>query len=282
MTRSTGRCSVYAWVLLCTAALLTVAAGVQANGVGFAFTDFEGLVRRDRDYEPDPAYDGAYILKVNGTEVTNLTEILSTYQEYSYTYTEWWGNHVLSGENVQSVEFHWSYADYDAESNELSFVPAGSVVPDSDGLFKLGTLTFLNGTYLPSKRGSQIGFTISAEAPDGELHSFEGTFVLETNSDDVEINPTPEERADYLYVEEDPALGSLRVFDASDGNNTGSAEIWGRFGSLDLVEFRNPTGGAFISPSVTPQPAAIPEPLTMLGLTSGLLTAGWAARRRRR
>lgn len=69
-------------------------------------------------------------------------------------------------------------------------------------------------------------------------------------------------------------FGSVRVPEIQEGDNTGSVELVGRLGSLKLAVFQNPSGGAFLFPTVDPTTVApIPEPGTVLLFGSGLFVA---------
>lgn len=264
---------------------------VFAIPVTFSFTNYSGPARGYYDYTVStngvvtesgtlPMYDGL----VNGQTITVDESINAAHvgtDSYSYTntnnehievilesYNEF--GQVNIDPNVNPLSFQ---PDYDPDfgempSNMFRFDPVDNTEVDIGVPVFLGTFTFTNEIWFTSP--ALFDFTITASSELAELfdQEFSDTIELHTKSDQFE---TPEERADWFYIVGRPELGSVRVFDSDDGENTGSVDFWGIFGSLDLVEFRNPTGGAFLNASTNSDLAQVPEPSTMLLLGVGLV-----------
>lgn len=92
------------------------------------------------------------------------------------------------------------------------------------------------------------------------------------------------DEADFVYLNDSPALGSLRVYEAfcpitALPPQIGSIEIWFRFGSLDPDSLRNVQGDAFYSTSTAIGPLSVPEPSTWMLMLAGVGALGWAVRR---
>ena len=156
----------------------------------------------------------------------------------------------------------------ESQSNMFSFDPAEETEEAIGVDVYLGTFTFRNDSWFLADSFFEFTITATSKTAGKEDQTFTGAINLITNPNDL---GTPEARADWFWIEGRKDLGSVRVYDEDDGSNTGSVEFWGEFGSLDLIELRNPTGGAFLSPSTTENPAPIPEPATGALLGIGLL-----------
>jgi hypothetical protein len=197
-------------------------------------------------------------------------------------------------------------------NNILEFTPAQDLVGLVGEPVRLGTLSFTNGNWWGS----------SSEGPSFNVPSF-FDFRLTTTSTDQRFNqtfeghirlivtfnnaPNPatlagqEAQADYVYIEGSNTAGTgatgqlqttnaFRVFDSNafGYSNIGSAELWAEFNSLDLLGFRNPTGGGFVTQSIDvlgpdgANPTPVPEPNTaLLVATAATLGALWGRVRRR-
>ena len=151
----------------------------------------------------------------------------------------------------------------------------------SDNKFKLGAFTFSNGQFYPL---AFIDFTLTTHSidPAFDNHSMSATIRLDVNATATPRDPYKE--ADYFTIQDGSGniltpLGSVRVFDSfacPSGTpigvncNTGSAEIYGHINSLHLDNFANPTGGAFLNPSVTPSISPVPEPASLFMYAVGI------------
>ncbi len=158
-------------------------------------------------------------------------------------------------------------------------------------LFKLATISFANGSWFsisdslsppynpgngPLYPESLFEFRLDAmpvpmigNGTLADRHVIYDAIVLESTFGDG----TP----DYFYIRSNPLLGRLSVPEGG----TGTVDLWGRIGSLELVEFRNPQGdGVTLLPPIgTP---AIPAPPTLWLLGTGLLATTGVLRRRSR
>ena len=196
------------------------------------------------------------------------------------------------GNNSGTDIFFWAPGN---TGNELSFHPANQETNvDPTGEFKLGSLTFQNGSWVDSADfGLSIfvtDFTTSKHYEfDGFLHM---ALTLNTG--------TPEQNADYLYLTDanhdalvDPLthsiIGSVRayeLFDSPTGSNTVTVDLFGTTGSLDPTRFANPTDGGFLDSSITPALAdphgAVPEPSSLVLMFAGAVAIFIKARARRR
>jgi hypothetical protein len=177
------------------------------------------------------------------------------------------------------------------ERNELDFRTVGTLDDASPVNFKLGTLTFTNGTWTGD---AKFGFSIVAhDSTINQTETFSG-FINMTLTDNT---GSPAQNADYIYITDAlgqpvahpltllplPSLRAYEEFDSPTGSNTVSVDLFGRFGSLDLTELANVVGGGFLDVSLTPElggpPATqVPEPGTLALLAGGAL--GLILRRR--
>jgi hypothetical protein len=157
-------------------------------------------------------------------------------------------------------------------------------------LFKLATISFTNGNwysvsdsslppynpgYGPLYPESRFEFRLSA-MPDpmignsvyDDRHVIRDALVVESTFG----AGTP----DNFYIRSNPLLGRLSVPEGG----TGTVDLWGRIGSLELVELRNPQGeGVTLLPPI--ETPAVPAPPTLWLLGTGLLATAGALRGRR-
>lgn len=202
------------------------------------------------------------------------------------------GRGVVSLGGASSVDFFTSYYNpndgtttYGIE-NLIAFTPGPAVNVGVGSQFLLGTFTFQNGEWWAASPIHQFTLEMVTHSTDLALDGkiFSDTLILN-------ITPNggpPEVKADFFYFAGRPDLGSIRVLEASDGNNFGTVELYGKIGSLIPTGFANPTGGVFLDQSTDPFPfppttAPVPEPSTLAMLSSLALTliAGRIRQRRK-
>jgi hypothetical protein len=150
----------------------------------------------------------------------------------------------------------------------------------TSSLFRLATISFTNGSWFGSSPSydpgygelygeSHFAFSLIAK-PDpfigssgfGTYHVWNDTIVLNSTFG----AGTPDEFSFALS----PWLGSILV----DEGITGSVDVWGRIGSLEAVELRNPTAGITLV-------SAVPEAENYAMMIAGLALVGVASRRTR-
>ncbi len=149
------------------------------------------------------------------------------------------------------------------------------------GLIKLATISFTNGDWFgvqptydpglgPLYAESSFAFSQIAR-PDpfiGTSHYPGYQLLNETLVLTSTFGPaTP----DLLSFAGSPFLGSVAV----DEGATGTFEIWGRIGSLEPVELRNPSASVSLL-------AAVPEPESYAMLLAGLCLLGFMRRQKNR
>jgi hypothetical protein len=198
-------------------------------------------------------------------------------------------NVPIHGDPTSDANPHLFFLVDSQTENELIFQAArdpnsfllNDVNPNSR--FRLGTITFTNGLWTGD---ANFGFSIVAQ--DVTTHTtnrFDGfiRMVITPNTG------TPQQNADFIYIT-DPAgnpvlnpltfqtLPSIRAYELGDGpagSNSVTVDLFGRFGSLDLTDFDNATGGGFIDVSLTLEPggppSSVPESGTFALLGCGVL-----------
>jgi len=148
--------------------------------------------------------------------------------------------------------------------------------------FVLGTLSYKNGIGfidggLPGRIGASYTSELAVSSSSSTTTPFDFNQIL-TEQIRLEITPnfllvdgliaeaTPEQQADILYFPNRPELGSFRIYE----NSTGTVEVLGRFGSLELAGFGNAISGGFVDPTIDPIPTApavsVPESRNIAGL----------------
>ena len=175
-----------------------------------------------------------------------------------------------------------------ANPNRVSFLAASPADVTVGDTFKIGTLTYTNGFWYPF---ASIGLTITTHSSVAALdnHSFVGNIIVKVSSP-VPFDPNDyEANADYFYLQDAngplASLGSVRVYEQSfqppsHPGNTGSVDLYAQIGSLIPKRFDNPSAGAFLSNSLDPITASVPEPATYMLLAAGLSLVGMLAKRR--
>jgi hypothetical protein len=148
--------------------------------------------------------------------------------------------------------------------------------------FVLGTLSYKNGIGfidggLPGRIGASYTSELAVSSSSSTTTPFDFNQIL-TEQIRLELTPnfllvdgvifdaTPEQQADILYFPNRPELGSFRIYE----NSTGTVEVLGRFGSLELAGFGNAISGGFVDPTIDPIPTApavsVPESRNIAGL----------------
>ncbi|HLZ73892.1 PEPxxWA-CTERM sorting domain-containing protein [Phenylobacterium sp.] len=205
------------------------------------------------------------------------------------------GTSPLSGQSVDMI-----YSNLPgALNNNVTFTPEASTGFVHTGQkFLLGTLSFTNGQWVGGSGNpatnypTTLNFHLATSSATPQFNQvLDSSFTVVTNqaaSDiDCATNPaTQMAEADFIYFTAAPKLGSMRVYDSfcapAGVSSTGAVDVWASFGSLDLISFSNPTGGAFIEDSVTPGPLnGVPEPTAWALMVAGFGLVGWELRRRR-
>jgi hypothetical protein len=204
----------------------------------------------------------------------------------------------------QIVEFHEVTASGNQTDNIVQFTPGPPVNVNTRQEFFLGSFHLVDGIWFG---GADINFTMTTVSSDPALNNltYSDTLRMVFNP----FDPDPNTSADWFYmVNQRIAFNnvtcasasptavcatSLRVYELFDSpiiprvdgvSNAGDVDLYGDIDALELLEFKNPTGGLFLSNSfdtdpnggTTPLPAALPMFMGGVGLI-GLL-----ARRRRR
>lgn len=141
--------------------------------------------------------------------------------------------------------------------------------------FTLGTLTFQNGSWFgagvqgAANVTTGLGFRISTISSSGAQFNQQRNLTLTHTVNAPFPNDTTtlagqQAAADWITISDDEngiTLNSFRVYDFGIGppgsSNVGSVDLIGRFGSLSILGFANPTGG-FLTDGDLPLPPVIP------------------------
>jgi hypothetical protein len=254
---------------------------VQTDGV---FVSYSGPVGAPINGPPagvDPAYGPSRFGNGGAVEID-----VSPQNPYAgYPWPEFAGagtaTQALAG-GWDAVEFWNQFVGGGGEAhNRLDIT--GTTTPNVaiGDLFHIATLSFTNGDWFSSEPPfdpgngplypvSEVSFVVTATANPAtgtEPHIWADTLRL--------VSTRGAGTPDNLFLTNHPQLGGLAIPEAT----TGSVEVWGRLGSLQPVEFRNPTNASLI-------PAAIPEAPMVLKLLTGMTLApllqAWRVRRGRR
>jgi hypothetical protein len=198
------------------------------------------------------------------------------------------------------------------DENIISFAPAAFSNVAVGEAFRLGTFTFQNGGWFGAGAGSapnvptSMAFRIVTSSRDGAV--FNQTrllrLIMTVHSpfpNDTTTLAGQEAEADWITLfdmDNQVTLNSFRVYDVccapAGAPSTGTIDLMGRFGSLDILGFANPVGG-FITETALPLApvipgggggggggvAPIPEPASWAMLIAGFGLVGAVQRRRR-
>lgn len=214
------------------------------------------------------------------------------------------------GFGVSAVDFGYTiFSPSSSSYNRIGFSSTGfsNVAPGQD--FTLGTIDFRNGGWFGGgdsaafNKPTVILFRISTISDSGAQFNQQqvGAIVHTVNvipaSADANLPANQNAEADWITVYMGNSLlgdgiGSFRVYDEfaapSGFSNSGTVDLIGRFGSLNLVGLANPVGG-FITAGAAPLPfvpgddgggPAVPEPASWAMLIAGFGLVGAMQRRR--
>jgi hypothetical protein len=210
------------------------------------------------------------------------------------------------GFGVSAVDFGYTIFDPSSLSyNRIAFSSTGFSNVAVGQNFTLGTIDFRNGGWFGGgdtaafNKPTIILFRISTFSDSGpefnqqQLGAIVHTVNVIPGSADPNLLANQNAEADWVTIYQGSnfsgdGIGSFRVYDefaAPPGfGNSGSFDLIGRFGSLNLVGLANPVGG-FITASAAPLPfvpggGAIPEPASWAMLIAGFGLVGALQRRR--
>jgi hypothetical protein len=196
--------------------------------------------------------------------------------------------------------------------NILRWTPAAFTNVAIGQQFTLGTLTFQNGGWygggangaanVPTRLGLRVNTISGSGAVFNQQRNL--TLIMTVNApfpNDLTTLPGQEAEADWVTIFDNDSgrtLNSFRVFDVGAAppgvGSIGTVDLIGRFGSLIIDGFANPTGGFLtvsdlpLPPVIPPGgggggggPPAIPEPASWAMLIAGFGLTGAVLRRRR-
>ena len=279
------------WSMIVLSCVVLLAGTARADDISItgSFTSFSGVVLgNDSFYEFCPGSSCGGILPPGGSFATKICPDTGCGSVVAGMAT----NVPINGDptsNKTPQLFFFSTAN---TQNGLIFQaahdPGSTFLNDvnPNGKFNLGTLTYINGIWTGD---ADFGFSIVAN--DVTIHRterFDGFIHLGLTPN----TGTPQQNADFIYFRNaagqpvvNPltltALPSIRAFELADsptGSNSVTVDLSGMFGSLDLTDIDNATGGGFIDVSLTTDlggpPSQVPEPGTFALLGSGILLLG--------
>lgn len=275
--------------LMAAVLALSAAGGAQAatgsGTVNFSFTGFEGPYGAANEaLVGDPAQWQLTGL-VNGAVPTPNGVLSPAAPGFVYI----GGTQALTGQSVTMV-----YANLPgAIPSVITFTPDAFTNVSTGQAFRLGVLSFTNGQWVGGSGDPatnypvNLNFRISTTSSTPQFNQvLDDAFTVVTNqaSGDCGTLTGQRDEADFLFIRSASELGSMRVFDQlckdPAATNTGTVELWGRFGSLEYVDFRNPGGSAFLDPGTGVGPIGVPEPAAWGLMLLGFGLAGTALRRR--
>lgn len=132
--------------------------------------------------------------------------------------------------------------------------------------FLIGQLRFINGIWTDTV--ARLGLTLTTISDDPLFDGKVLTDILFMQAT-PELGGTPETRADFVYLQNHPELGSLRAYERGDSlSNFVVVDVYAKIGSLVPVAFANPQGG-FIDAGVDIAPT-VPVPSAAFFMFSGI------------
>jgi len=178
----------------------------------------------------------------------------------------------MSFPSTASVPFYFRFSGTNFTQNSVGFTPAPAQDVQLGSEFLLGTLSYENGNWFTTAP-TLLRLVLTTASSDPSLNGqilddFVAMTITFNGSTDPRLN------ADFVSLSGFPVAGSCRVYELGDSSsgNIGSCDLYGRIGSLIPTRFANAQGGAFVDPGTGAIPAsAVPEPLTLLTLTAGLM-----------
>ncbi|MBU6165735.1 MAG: PEPxxWA-CTERM sorting domain-containing protein [Alphaproteobacteria bacterium] len=306
------------------ALLLAAGPAVAATGSGtveFRFTNFFGP--HELVLPPNPGFhDGITITgTVNGVTPTPLGPPQPTGRTTGFSAGSFYntglvgatisgGTFPLTGTPTTTVSLLTDASDAGTPfENLFTWTPASFSGVSTGQEFRLGTLTFQNGSWFGGGATSAfntptiLGFRVTTTSSTPEFNQSRNLVLIHTvnapDNNDTSTDAGKDAAADWVTIydqENDVTLNSFRVYDNNQTpagfTNVGSVDLMGRFGSLGITGFANPVGG-FITASSDPLPSvpfppgpgggggAIPEPASWAMLIAGFGLIGAVARRRR-
>jgi hypothetical protein len=212
---------------------------------------------------------------VNGATLVDSGEVAGTYEGATYD----WSQTLALAPHTTTVDFGYDPSVSPTRlENNISVAPLANATVTPGQNFNFAQISFTNGQYFEY---AELGVTFTATPLGGGAPvSFSDTIEVESvSTDPIGYNGTtpiydPVAEADYFYLLHHTTLGSARVYDAfaqpaTNPGFVGTITLVTKIGSLDPVAFVDPTGGAFLSPSISPI-TPVPEPPVALLVGCGL------------
>ena len=148
-------------------------------------------------------------------------------------------------------------------ANIVEFVAAAPQTVNAIGdNFLIGTLSFTNGLW--SNRQAQFAITLKTTSSDPAFSNkvLDDVLFMQVTPNDF-VNNSPNQNADFVYLVNNPTLGSVRAFELRDsptGTSTITVDVFAKIGSLVPTDFLNARGAGFIDPGIAIAPSAVPIP----------------------
>ena len=261
--RATVKKLTASWIGVATCAVFIVASQARASLVS--------VTGEFSSFTPDTAFSQSILTAYDASGGTTTLGLAS-------------GQTTALPSGTSKVDFNVGTSSSDI-TNTFAFTPGDPANVNVGDVFRLGSFTFTNGTWFDT---IALTFSLTTHSANAALdnHVFAGTMDLVVNPN---VLGDPYLSADYFYIAERPDLGSVRVFEKAiqpPGNPgfTGTVDLYGQIGSLIPTSFANPSGAAFLSPSVSSDPmvGAVPEPGTLSAMAMGLACLAFVARTTKR